>query len=250
MMENASSGSLSEHENTALRQEDTVSLVKSIITSEFKDLKKQLLEKPVNSLKRKSEEEKTVSLKYNGNQKQFDFNCSFIEKLGHLKCSLEESTIEDIESDIEKVIRDIRSRNKLIKIADRTEGGWGTVEEYETCDYADDSDDDRKIRQANSRALQKKRRLQPRRSSTVTSNDNSRVHLFRGQHKGRSAGPLDICFRCGLGGHFRRDCRAQISGGMPQDYTIQQQLLPYPQSIAWGSAALPTTQAGARKTGN
>ena len=59
-MENASSGSLSEHENTALRQEDTVSLVRSIITSEFKDLKKQLLEKPVNSLKRKPEEEKTV----------------------------------------------------------------------------------------------------------------------------------------------------------------------------------------------
>ena len=137
-MENASSGSLSEHENTALRQEDTVSLVKSIISSEFRDLKKQLLEKPVNSLKRKPEEEKTVSFKYNGNQKQFDFNCSVIEKLGHLKCSLEESTIEDIESEIENIIRDIRSRNKLIKIADRTEGGWGTVEEYETCDYADD----------------------------------------------------------------------------------------------------------------
>lgn len=129
--------------------------MKSIISSEFRDLKKQLLEKPVNSLKRKPEEEKAVSFEYNGNQELFDFNCSVRDKLGHLKCSLEESTIEDIESEIENIIRDIRTRNKLIKIADRTEGGWGTVEEYETCDYADDSDDDRKIRQANSRALQK-----------------------------------------------------------------------------------------------
>ena len=45
---------------------------------EFRDLKKQLLEKPVNTLKRKSEEEKSVTFKYTRNQKQFDFNCSII----------------------------------------------------------------------------------------------------------------------------------------------------------------------------
>ena len=184
-------------------------------------------------------------MQYDGNQKQFVFICSVIDKLGYLKCSLEESTIEDIESDIEKVIRDIRSRYKLMKIVDRTEGGWGTVEEYETCDYADDSDDDRKIGQANSRALQKKRRLQPRRSSTVTSNDNSRVHLFLGQqgHSISVSGAASGVILDGTVGHKSAvECHKIIQ--------IQQQLLQYPQSIAWGPAALPTTQAGARKSGN
>ena len=78
---------------------------------------------------------------------------------------MEDSTIDDIESEIEKIIKDIRSRNKLIKILDRIEGGLATVDEYETCDYAVDSDDDKKTRQANTRALQKKRRLQQNRSA-------------------------------------------------------------------------------------
>ena len=174
-----------------------------------------------------------------------------IHKLAEVKNSLDASTIEDIESEIENIIRDIKGRNKLIKIADRTEGGWSTVEEYELCDYADDSDDDKKIRQANARALQKKRRLQPRRPAMVLPSNIDRPHLFRGQQSNRVAGPLDICFRCGLRGHFRRDCQAQINNRVPQEFPVQQQLFQYPQSIGWGSAALPTTQTGsARKAGN
>ena len=146
----------------------------------------------MHSLKRKIEEEKQVSFKYKGNQKQFDFNWSVIHKLAERKNSLDASTIEDIESG--NIIRDIKGRNKLIKIADRTEGWWSTVEEYETCDNANDSDDDKKIRQANARALQKKRRLQPRRPAMVLPSTIDRPHLFRGQQSNRVAGPLDICF--------------------------------------------------------
>ena len=72
-----------------------------------------------------------------------------IQKLEEVNNSFDASTIEVIESELEKVIRDMRGRNKLINIADRTEGGWSTVEKYETCDYADDSDDGKKIRQTN-----------------------------------------------------------------------------------------------------
>ena len=89
-------------------------------------------------------------------KKQFDFNCPVIHKLEEVKNSLDASPIEDIESEIENIVRDIKGRNKLIKIADRTEGWWSTVEEYETCDVAEDSDNDKKIRHANARALQKK----------------------------------------------------------------------------------------------
>ena len=67
-MDNAASGSRSTQDASLLTQEDTVSLVKNIITSEFRDLRKQLIDKPVHSLKRKIEEEKQVSSKYNGNE--------------------------------------------------------------------------------------------------------------------------------------------------------------------------------------
>ena len=41
-----------------LTQEDTVSLVKNIIASDFRNLRKQLIDKHVHSMKRKIEEEK------------------------------------------------------------------------------------------------------------------------------------------------------------------------------------------------
>ena len=110
-MDNPASGSRSTQDASLLTQEDTVSLVKNIITSEFRDLRKQLIDKPAHSLKRKIEDEKQVSLKYNGNQKQFDFNCSVIHKLAEVKNSLDASTIEDTESEIENIIRDISKQS-------------------------------------------------------------------------------------------------------------------------------------------
>ena len=78
-------------------------------------------------------QEDTVSL---------DFNFSVIQMLGNIKCILEDSMLKDIECEIDNVLTDIQDRIKLIKIADKTEGGWTTVDEYEKSDYADDSEDD------------------------------------------------------------------------------------------------------------
>ena len=89
-----------------------------------------------------------------------------------MKNSLGASTVEVIESEIEKVIWNIRGRNKLIKLADITKGGCSTLEEYETCAYADDSDDD-KISDMQT-ALQKKRSLQPHRPAMVPSSKINR----------------------------------------------------------------------------
>ena len=53
VMENAESGSRSKQDASLLTQEDTVTLVKNIITTEFRDLRKQLIDKHVHSLKKK-----------------------------------------------------------------------------------------------------------------------------------------------------------------------------------------------------
>ena len=50
-----------------------------------------------------------------------------------------------------------KRRNKLIKIVDRSVLGWDTVAEYEADPIASDSDHEKKIRQAENRALTKQK---------------------------------------------------------------------------------------------
>lgn len=80
--------------------------------------------------------------------------------------------------------------------------------------------------------------------------DNKRSNLFRYFQWGRTASQFDICFRCGLGHHFRRDCRAQLPSGMSPEKSVSQ-FFKYTQPIPWGTAAVSTPQTtDARKTGN
>ena len=111
-------------------------------------------------------------------KKKIDFNFSILEKIAEVKDSLESSSTEDIGGLLEGIIKDIGGRIKLIRIAEKKEGGWATVEEYQKSDLAEDSDDVKKIRQANARALQKKRKLQHRPSLT-RSDMGDRYCLFR-----------------------------------------------------------------------
>lgn len=81
----------------------------------------------------------------------------------------------------------IQKRQKLIKLADKSEAGWLVVDEYESDELAENSEDDKKIRKAQDKAVRKKKQMQQARSKRQRTNPSSSTmvrpedqQLFRG----------------------------------------------------------------------
>ena len=70
----------------------------------------------------------------------------------HIRNNLTKKSLKGIK----KAIADLETRNKMIEIADKSYGGWKTVEKYLSDSIAGDSGDKRKLRAVESRALRKK----------------------------------------------------------------------------------------------
>lgn len=165
--------------------------------------------------------------KSKSNKIQFRFNSELLELLDKVERSAkikENKHLDELKSLIE-------NRNKFICIADKSPGGWLTVAEYQDDDIASDSDDQKKIRAAEARALRKKKLSQtPFKRYNYSSNlpavpENrtgsggesqlqqslvrSKVsqgdrNLFRDFGSKRIPQPSDRCFECGQLGHWCR----------------------------------------------
>ena len=100
----------------------------------------------------------TYEFRYKGNKMQHRFNSNLLEMVEETLDLLAHGDLRKSEKKIKAVRNELEKRNKLLKIADRSAGGWGTVEEYLSDELADDSSDDRRITAAEERALSKKRK--------------------------------------------------------------------------------------------
>ena len=120
----------------------------------------------------------------------------------------------------------ISARQKQIRIADRSECGWATVEEYLADELASDSDDEKRLFRAESRAKRKmkseekkremakkpyfkreamKQQPQPNLSESRYGRANA-PSMTRPPVAPTVSGPLGPCFQCGKTGHLRRFC--------------------------------------------
>ena len=128
------------------------------------DRKSELIQEQY-SLKKKIKSGVSIKFKSEGNKIQHTFNEEVLEMLQKLYKQLPVDLTQQLRSVLD-ITDKIKGQNKLIRIADSFPADWGTVREYESSAVVDDSDDEKKIRQAESRALRiakerSKSRLQP-----------------------------------------------------------------------------------------
>ena len=128
----------------------------------------------------------------------------------------------------------IVERQKHIRIADRSDNGWATVEEYLEDEFAANSDDEKRLLRADARDTKKLKSAQKSNKNVQKKpgfRKNSNFQGFRGasfpnfnqvpvmqipataqpaykyqSSGGPSVSGLGPCFECGMVGHLRKYC--------------------------------------------
>ena len=101
--------------------------------------------------------DKKVDFKFKGNKRQYDFNSDILERVKVATDLIEKRKESKALKSLDKVVEALNGRNKLIRMADKSQAGWDIVEGYLTDELASDSDDEKRIRQAEARTLKKKK---------------------------------------------------------------------------------------------
>ncbi|VDI28929.1 Hypothetical predicted protein [Mytilus galloprovincialis] len=98
-------------------------------------------------------------------------------------------------------------RQKLVKMADSCEHGWRVVQEYTSNSLANDSEDDRKIMRATSRA-ERKAKVEKSRKKRSTPYSRPSTSADNGNNSGgaKSARRPGVCYNCYKPGHWQFEC--------------------------------------------
>ena len=159
-----------------------------------------------------------------GNEVQFQFNSTVEESMNAARKEIKKvqpATTEEKEAvkkatiHLDEGIRAIETRQKHIKVADRSEYGWVTVSVYEDDALADNSEDERRLEKAEREAerITKRRRganaakKRPREMEPAAGGPSnkreSNAPTRQAPPKPRVIGP---CYRCAEWGHLAATC--------------------------------------------
>ena len=112
---------------------------------------------------KKARREKPCTFKKKSHQIQYDFNERVAECIetarDEAKKPASETTMTKMTKALEEGMELLVTRQKLIKLADRSEYGWQVVAEYEEDELASGSEDEKKIERAEKAAERKAQRV-------------------------------------------------------------------------------------------
>nr|XP_034316000.1 uncharacterized protein LOC117685658 [Crassostrea gigas] len=151
--------------------------------------------------------------KKRGNEEQHKHNVKVFAKMQEANENLKENKVQSAQRNIAEGLDIIKNRQKLIKLADSSEAGWRAVDEYTKNPIASDSEDEKKISKAQTRADRKVKEAKAKKrkdfrdsarpyqkpSWSQTSADNT---TWKSGH----------CYRCNKRGHWRKDCTEKLNG--------------------------------------
>ena len=180
--------------------------------------------------------EKPYEYKRKGNQEQAAFNAKVDEAVAEAELHIEEAgpstapALERAKEALKKGRQFLAERQKLIKVADRSEHGWGVVQEYTANELAEDSGDEKRLEKAERAAeLKAAKRRKKKASSVQSSRSRSLSVRMPGAAAREPAPPYHVpssstrrfasmtaptpvrrvvgpCYACGEMGHMRMSC--------------------------------------------
>ena len=131
-----------------------MSEISTLITNSVESIKRSNTEAVEDQLReiKKIRREEPKSFKRKGNEVQYKFNAKIQDSIDEAKSYLESNTVDKAKESLTEGTSLLTERQKLILLADKSEFGWKTVQEYTQHELAEDDQDGKKIRRAEERA--------------------------------------------------------------------------------------------------
>ena len=157
--------------------------------------------------------EQPVALKSDGNQKQLNHQLAVLLEVKLAEEHLAAGDSTSASTALKAARSAIEKRIKLIQLVDKSENGWAFAAEYEGSNLASDSEDEKKIKKAESEATKKRKAKQEEVAAKKKRiygplPSTSGRQFFRGSGS-RAFQYEDRCFSCGKQGHWRIHCDAK-----------------------------------------
>ncbi|XP_062620905.1 uncharacterized protein LOC134282518 [Saccostrea cucullata] len=149
--------------------------------------------------------------KKRGNEEQYKHNVKVMAKLKEANEELEDNCIQGVRQKITEGYDLIKQRQKLVKLADSSSTGWRAVDEYVKNQIASDSDDEKRISKAQTRAERKIKdeRIKRRRDMREKWRPYPSINATGGSTSTSTTPDVwrsGQCYRCHKKGHWRKDC--------------------------------------------
>ncbi len=249
------SGSAEGHTSAvAITQDQFAQLMSAISASqtrmdgqfaEFKAEVRQGQEDIASKAVKKARYEKPYTYKRKGNEEQANFNARVDETLADAESDLALAVagpatattpaLQRVKESLKKGRSLMADRQKLIRLADRSEYGWQVVDEYTADDLAEGSDDEKRIEKAERAAERKAGKRRKKRSADAAAmaakpRGGNQFRLVAqaptapvpplAYHQPKrqatlpvTSRPLGPCFGCGEMGHLKHYCpKAAVEG--------------------------------------